>query len=116
MGRLWWIMDKFNVLPTDQRFLDLTPHQINLLYLKHLESTGKLAELEKQAQEEQDRKADDEEYEEYANGGDGEGGRLPLQDKESYNDPEFDDYWNEESEEPDTDDTNIEDDSDFEEV
>lgn len=39
----WWIMKTFMVLPTDQRFLDLTPEQRELLWEHYLLDNPELA-------------------------------------------------------------------------
>lgn len=65
----FWIMEKWSVLPTDHRFLELTEEQKGLLYVQYLKSIEPPPKEVKSAH--------DDDYEE----------------PESYVDPEFDALW-----------------------
>ncbi|AYP68589.1 hypothetical protein EalM132_00077 [Exiguobacterium phage vB_EalM-132] len=108
-------MDKFNVLPTDPRFMDLTEAQVEFLWMQHLDNTGILDKVEAEMarkKEQEDMEAYASESEEGDNPADTD--YQPMADSEHYEDPEFDDYWNETPPEPNE--PLEEDDSDFEEV
>jgi hypothetical protein len=81
----WWVQKTFNVLPTDDRFLNLTEEQMDLIY-EHFKLDH--PELDKQ----QDEKARDSEY-------DNEQDSIPAQ--EHFEDPEFDKAWSGMDEEDD---------------
>lgn len=79
-------------MPTDPRYTSLTQEQVELIYQHHLIDNPPPPE---------DTKARDEDYESEESAVEGydgeeakEEGRLPIQDHESYADPEFDDEWN----------------------
>ena len=96
----YWIQDKFNVLPTDPRFTDLTEEQLDLLYA-HRQRENAPDRNPAYTDSDYDREeADAEGYN--AQEAKGEG-RLPIQDFESYKDPDFDDEWNAEDGEDDSD-------------
>lgn len=86
----WYIQNKFSVLPTDSRWTDLTQEQLDLM-MEHflLDNPPKVSAYTD---------ADYDKEEDKVEGYDGqkakEEGRLPIQDHESYNDPDFDAEWN----------------------
>lgn len=75
----WWVQKTFSVLPTDDKFLNLTEEQMDLMY-EHF----KLDHPELQKQE--DNKARDSDYDNEQDG-------IPAQ--EHFEDPEFDKAWSE---------------------
>ncbi len=94
----YWIQDKWNVLPTDPRYRELTEEQLDLLFIHY-------QRLNPPPEEKEDNKARDEDYDaedaksEAHESSDNESGRLPIQDFEHYEDPDFDAEWNSEDEE-----------------
>jgi hypothetical protein len=96
----WWVQDKFNVLPTDPRFLDLTEEQLDLMYAHRMRE---LAPTRNPAYTDSDYDKEEAEAEgQNSQEGNGEA-RLPIQDFESYKDPDFDDEWNADDGEDDSD-------------
>ncbi|UAV84354.1 hypothetical protein phi18_084 [Bacillus phage phi18] len=93
----WWIQTKFGVLPTDPRFTDLTKEQKSLMFW-HLQMDKNPENFVK------DGKARDDDYDEEEESllEDGEESGIPKPIPEGgYHDPEFDEEWNEDFEEPD---------------
>lgn len=96
----WWIQTKFNVLPTDERFINLTDEQKELLLEHYLidnpdkASNGAASDSEYDNELDKNEREAKEEYdkEKYAD-------TLPLPDEgetESFADPEFDAEWDKE--------------------
>jgi hypothetical protein len=89
----WWIQKNFQVLPTDDRFTNLTLEQKDLMYEHFLLDNPELTKKDTKAR-------DDSFDEEYDNPDD----RPPMQDHEHYDDPNFDEAWNSDDEDAEEDD------------
>jgi hypothetical protein len=99
----WWVQTKFNVLPTDSRYIDLTEEQLDLMWEHYLidnpppepqgiqDTEYDKAEADTDGYEVPDEEIQDKEH------------RLPLANEEHFEDPDFDAEWNAEDEEDDSD-------------
>jgi hypothetical protein len=73
----WWIQTKWQVLPTDPRFMDLTTEQMDLMYEHFLIDSKPTIGLPTKTYHDPD----------YAK-------EENIQHDEKYHDPDFDDAWN----------------------
>lgn len=93
----YWIQEKWNVLPTDPRYRDLTEEQLELLYEHYLRS---LPPEEKDEPDKEDGKFRDPDYKEpdgTEETVDSDGAVIP--EHEHFEDPDFADAWNADDEE-----------------
>jgi hypothetical protein len=90
----WWLQSKFNILPTDPRYMDLTQEQIDLIYEHYIIDNPP----KKSAYTDADYEKEEAKNAEYNAQQSKDEGRLPLQDHERFDDPDFDAEWDAEDE------------------